>query len=149
MTFFERYEQLCTEKGTKPQNAEMIKIAGVSSGAISGWKKGSLPKGDVLCRLAKFFDVTTDYLLGLNELRNSYYTNNINDSSVIQGNSSVAVNGSVFNSSSISTSLPINENKQLSKEETEILNIYRSLNIRDKSTFLNFILNMEDKATKE
>ncbi len=28
------------------------------------------------------------------------------------------------------------------KEETEILNIYRSLNIRDKSTFLNFILDI-------
>ncbi len=148
MTFFERYEQLCTEKGTKPQNAEMIKIAGVSSGAISGWKKGSLPKGDVLCRLAKFFNVTTDYLLGLNELRNPYYTNNINDSSVIQSNSSVAVTGSILNSGSISTSIPTNEEKQLSKEETEILNVYRSLEARDRTKFMNFVFDIEDKATK-
>lgn len=148
MTFFERYEQLCTEKGTTPQNAEMIKITGVSSGAISGWKKGSLPKGDVLCRLAKFFDVTTDYLLGLNELRNSYYTNNINDNNVIQGNSSVAVNGSVFNSGSISASIPTNEEKNLSKEEIGILNVYRSLDIRDRTKFMNFVFDMEDKVTK-
>ncbi|MEY8320331.1 hypothetical protein AAK894_04520 [Lachnospiraceae bacterium 46-61] len=147
MTFFQRYEQLCAEKGTKPQNAEMIKIAGVSSGAISGWKKGSLPKGDVLCRLAKFFDVTTDYLLGLNELRNSYYANN-NDSSVIQGNSSVAVNGSVFNSGSISASIPTNGEKNLSKEEIGILEVYRSLDIRDRAKFMNFVFDMEDKATK-
>lgn len=148
MTFFERYEQLCTEKGTKPQNAEMIKIAGVSSGAISGWKKGSLPKGDVLCRLAKFFNVTTDYLLGLNELRNPYYTNNINDSSVIQSNSSVAVTGSILNSGSISAPVYTNEEKQLSKEETEILNVYRSLEARDRTKFMNFVFDIEDKAAK-
>lgn len=71
ITFFKRYEQLCIEHGMKPQNPEMFKITGVSSGAISGWKKGSLPKGDVLCRLSKYFNVTTDYLLGLTELRNS------------------------------------------------------------------------------
>ena len=53
MTFFERYEQLCTEKGTKPQNAEMIKIAGVSSGAISGWRSEERRVGkecSILCR---------------------------------------------------------------------------------------------------
>lgn len=69
MTFYDRYEELCTERKMKPQTPQIIEIAGVTSGAISGWKKGSLPKGDVLCRLATFFDVTTDYLLGLTELR--------------------------------------------------------------------------------
>lgn len=69
MGFYERYEQLCAEKGLKPQNPEMFKVSKVTSGAVSGWKKGALPKGDVLCRLAIHFDVTTDYLLGLSEVR--------------------------------------------------------------------------------
>ncbi len=69
MSFYERYQQLCEEKGLKPQNPEMFKVTQVTSGAISGWKKGALPKGDVLCRLANYFDVTTDYLLGLSEIR--------------------------------------------------------------------------------
>ena len=69
MQFYERYRQLCEEKGLKPQNPEMFKVTQVTSGAISGWKKGALPKGDVLCRLANYFDVTTDYLLGLSEVR--------------------------------------------------------------------------------
>lgn len=43
---------------------------------------------------------------------------------------------------SISVPSSTNKSTQLSKEETEILNIYRSLNIRDKSTFLNFILDI-------
>lgn len=71
MTFYERYELLCGEHGMKPQTQEMQDITGVSSPSISGWKNGSMPKADVLCRLATYFDVTTDYLLGLSEVRNS------------------------------------------------------------------------------
>lgn len=70
MTFYERFELLCAERKMKPQTQEIQDITGVSSPAISGWKnKGSLPKGEVLCRLANYFEVTTDYLLGLSEVR--------------------------------------------------------------------------------
>lgn len=69
MTFYERYEMLCSEHGMKPQTQEMLDIAGVKSPSVSGWKSGSQPKADVLSRLAKYFDVTTDFLLGLSELR--------------------------------------------------------------------------------
>ncbi len=70
MTFYERYETLCLEKGMKPQTQEMQDISGVSSASISGWKAGSQPKIDVICRLARYFNVTSDYLLGLSEVRN-------------------------------------------------------------------------------
>ena len=70
MTFYDRYEQLCTERNMRPQTPEMLEIAGVTSGSVSGWKKGALPKTDVLCRLASYFHVSTDYLLCLSELRN-------------------------------------------------------------------------------
>lgn len=70
MTFYERFEGLCSEVGLKPQSKEMLEVTGVSSPAISNWsKKGALPNAEVLCRIAKHFQVTTDYLLGLNELR--------------------------------------------------------------------------------
>lgn len=38
MSFYERYENLCAERGMKPQNPEMQRICGVTSGSISGWK---------------------------------------------------------------------------------------------------------------
>lgn len=70
MTFYDRFELLCAERQLKPQSTETQEIAGVSSPAISGWKnKGSLPKGEVLCRLANYFEVTTDYLLCLSDVR--------------------------------------------------------------------------------
>lgn len=69
MTFGERFEELCNEKGLKPQNKKIFEVAGVTTGSVTGWKNGSLPKGDTLCRLAEYFDVTTDYLLGLSKVR--------------------------------------------------------------------------------
>lgn len=79
MSFYERYVELCTERGMKPQNPEMQHIAGVSSGAISGWKKGADPKIEILIRLSKHFGVTTDYLLGLSEIRNFTSTVSLSD----------------------------------------------------------------------
>ena len=70
MSFYERFELLCAERQVKPQSTEIQEIAGVSSPAISGWKnKGAFPKGEVLCRLDNYFEVSTDYLLGLSEVR--------------------------------------------------------------------------------
>lgn len=41
------------------------KAIGVSSGNISDWKSGrSSPKQDALIKIADYFDVSTDYLLG-------------------------------------------------------------------------------------
>lgn len=70
MTFYERYEELCSERGMKPQTQEMLDILGVTSPTITGWKKGSSPKIEAVISLARFFGVTTDYILGLSELRN-------------------------------------------------------------------------------
>ena len=49
---------------------------------------------------------------------------------------------------SISAPVYTNEEKQLSKEETEILNVYRSLEARDRTKFMNFVFDIEDKAAK-
>lgn len=48
---------------TQPQLAKEI---GVSKGIISWWETGmSEPTASNIIKLAKYFDVTTDYLLGL------------------------------------------------------------------------------------
>lgn len=94
MTFYERYEQLCSEKGFRPQNPKMLTVSGVTSGAVSGWKNnGSLPKGEVLCRLARYFDVTTDYLLGLSEVRNSNFLLTEEESLLIEAYRSATAQG--------------------------------------------------------
>ena len=71
MTFYDKYINLCKKNRLKPQSPEMIKTTGVTSASISGWKKGSLPKAEVLIRLADFFNVSIDYLLGQTEKEGS------------------------------------------------------------------------------
>ena len=65
MTFYERFETLCKSRGLYPQSKEIMAMAKVSSPAISGWKnEGAIPKVEVLVRIADYFGVTIDYLLG-------------------------------------------------------------------------------------
>ena len=60
--FYDILQGLCREHGLSVSAA--LKIMGVSSGNISHWKKGRLPKGRTLRRMAQFFDVPIDFLIG-------------------------------------------------------------------------------------
>jgi len=45
--------------------AKLIRATGITEGAIDGWiKRGAQPTADMLCKLADYFEVSTDYLLG-------------------------------------------------------------------------------------
>ena len=45
--------------------AKLLPPTGITEGAIDGWvKRGSQPTADMLCKLADYFEVSTDYLLG-------------------------------------------------------------------------------------
>lgn len=143
-------------KENKINNQKLCQILNSNSNKIYDWKVGkSKPSTDELCILADYFNVSTDYLLGrTNEQTNNCYSNNISDNSFsnfVQGNGTVTVGsfsvGSVSNSQNTDHTKKEMQQNNLSNEETEILNIYRSLNIRDKSTFLNFILNMEKEKS--
>ena len=49
----------------KIQQKELAKALGISAGNITEWKKGrSAPSAGVLPKIADYFGVTTDYLLG-------------------------------------------------------------------------------------
>ena len=68
MFFYERFEALCKEKGTKPTPASVA--AGCSRGVASHWKRkylngeNALPDSDSAVKLAAYFGVSVDYLLG-------------------------------------------------------------------------------------
>jgi len=64
MTIFsERFKEL--RLGKKLAQTEIAKILNVSNGTVGLWETGKrLPSYEVLVRIANFFDVTTDFLLG-------------------------------------------------------------------------------------
>lgn len=68
--FWERFTKLCKDNSTSP-NA-VCKDLGKSNATATHWKNGSMPKGDILSKIAQYFNVTSDYLLGLTDIPNVY-----------------------------------------------------------------------------
>jgi len=61
--FQARVKQLRTDKGLSMD--QLAKQLGIKKSRVNMWENnGTVPRNDVLLELAKFFDVTTDYLLG-------------------------------------------------------------------------------------
>lgn len=61
--FYDRYCELCHRKGVSPSRAAIE--MGISKGTVSVWKiKGTYPQAAQLQKIADYFGVTTDYLLG-------------------------------------------------------------------------------------
>lgn len=54
--------ELCKEKGVSPNH--VARAIGLSSASVTYWKNGSIPRSLTLSKLADYFDVTPDYLIG-------------------------------------------------------------------------------------
>ncbi len=120
---------LRTEKNLSQE--ELAKQIHVTQTMISQLEKGKKqPSREVAESLADFFEVTLDYLLGRTaERNNSYFANNISGSNLVQGNGSVSI-------SDIETT---------TKEEAELLRIFRALDVRDRARLLETAFALEDK----
>lgn len=60
--FWERFFSLCQSRNVSP-NA-VCSLLDLSSATATHWKNGSVPKGDILIKIADYFDCSVDYLLG-------------------------------------------------------------------------------------
>lgn len=60
--FYENFKSLCDNNGTTV--TAVLKKLNISTSKGTAWKNGSVPNGEVLSRLASYFNVSTDYLLG-------------------------------------------------------------------------------------
>lgn len=100
--FSERLRKLRKEKGvTQEELAKIIKVERSSIGKYEG-KGGVIPSDDVKQRIADYFDVSIDYLLGRSDIRN-----NRDFATAITGD-------------------------RLSADETELLGLFRSMNDRGR-----------------
>lgn len=61
--FYDRFIKLCEKKGVSPST--VAKEIGLSNSATTYWKRGSSPKADTIQKLADYFNVSIDYLLGV------------------------------------------------------------------------------------
>ena len=63
--FFTRLKQLCDERNISVYRA--CTDIGLNRSAVAKWKGGGQPNGTTAAKLADYFGVTTDYLLGKSE----------------------------------------------------------------------------------
>lgn len=117
---------LRVEKGLSQE--QLAKEAHVTQTAVSQWEVGrTAPDKDIANLLADFFGVSLDYLLGrTSDRNNSFIASNISGSNIVQGNGTVLVG------------------ENFSKEEAELLRIYRALDVRGRAKLLNTAFALED-----
>ena len=65
--FFDRFQALCEEKGVSVYRA--CTDIGLNRSAVAKWKAGGMPNGTTAGKLADYFGVSTDYLLGQTQQR--------------------------------------------------------------------------------
>lgn len=74
--FIQRLIHLCKEKKLKPQ--QLRYHINVQSATITKWTKGELlPNPSVLIKLSQYFNCSTDYLLGLSDVREIVTSENL------------------------------------------------------------------------
>lgn len=80
--FWNNFYNICKAKGTTP-NAVCKKLE-LSNAIATHWKSGTMPKADVLVKIAELLECSTDYLLGLTDNPDA----SVKNSKVIGRNSS-------------------------------------------------------------
>ena len=60
--FWEIFLNLCFKVGKSPNAA--AKELKISSGSVTNWKNGTIPNNAALLKIANYFGVSVDYLLG-------------------------------------------------------------------------------------
>lgn len=63
MNFYETIKEICNRKKNITLT-EMVKALELSTSMPTNWKRGIIPNGETLIKLADYLDVSIDYLLG-------------------------------------------------------------------------------------
>ena len=71
--FYERFMLLCLEKNISQTSA--IQEIGLSNCNLKNWKNGRVPMHEVLRKIAEYFDVSIDYLLGESKIKKPLVNN--------------------------------------------------------------------------
>ena len=133
--FWERFVELCNGIDKKPNSIrDELEI---SSSMLTKYKNGAMPGADVLTRIADYFGVSTDYLLG----------RTVTD--VSGSNSAVINNTGEFHNNDVNVGCNVREpSSSLSKQEQELIEMFRNLPLRKQA---EIIMIMQDsiQATGE
>lgn len=129
--FYDILKNECEKQGLKI--TPLVLECGGSKGNLSHWRSGASPKSDIVAKLARRLNVSTDYLLGVApEQSNSVSTNSGTIGVIGNANAPVTIkNGHA---------------RELTKQEQDLLRIYNSVNGKTQMKIMNFLYEIEDGA---
>ena len=61
--FYSQFIKLCKKRGISP--SAVTREIGLNNSSATAWKRGSIPKGETLQKLANYFGVSVDYLFDI------------------------------------------------------------------------------------
>lgn len=124
---YELIEKLCKEKGISPTKL-CVQITG-SRGNLPTWKKGNINPVS-LVKIADFFEVSTDYLLGRVEIPNLCKTShNINAVNV--------KNSNIDNSES--------KSEDFDSMTKQFIKMFEEMSFENKIKVANYAIELENK----
>ena len=60
--FYDIYKKLCEDNGEKPYQLP-LKLGAKSNSVVAQWKNGSLPRPEMIQKIADYFNVSVEYLM--------------------------------------------------------------------------------------
>ncbi len=131
-TIGQRLKLLRDSRGVNQQ--EVADFLNVKRQTYSAYENNaSVPSVDILRKLSEYFRASSDFIIGSSDIQypaEIYSANNIQGSNFVQGSGSVMV-GETVNTTS--------------KEERELLRIYRELDVRSRAKLMNAAFELEDE----
>lgn len=130
MTISQKIFDIMVKKHLK--QSDLASYVGVACSSVTDWKKrGSIPPADKIIKISEFLDVTPEYLLGLTDEPNRY--NSINNFDTTVSGTQISGNHTTIN------------NKSISSEDAELLNLIKNLSLVERSKVVLFIEEMKNK----
>lgn len=123
MTFYENLSKLCEINGISISG--LLSELNMSASNKQKWQNGATVNSTVLSKIADYFQVSTDYLLGRTETQQNLYQINTDN---VGNNSNVNTNNSL---------------QQFNSDDVELLNLIRELSLVDKAKIIVMINEMK------
>ena len=110
----------------------------LNKSTVSRYEKGTQePLLSTVAAIAEFFGVSPVYLIGDSDDRNCM-ASNISNSAVVQGN----------NAQTLIVRNAAGGARELSEEESELLRIYETLDVKGRTALMSFAFDLEEKRGK-
>lgn len=131
--FWNKFVKLCAEREKSP-TAVVLEL-GLARSTVTNWKRGAVPNNVTVIKVANYFNVSPDYLIG------------DGDSLTIQGNTITGGNNAIGENNSIMVNDATEKEASqfLTSQEKELIGYFRELTEIERAKAFLYIAELGEK----